>query len=76
MREFGIQPPSRMARNPSVVTGHQKAAVVDPGGWFAGIGTTVYNQDTTYPQNQYPFFSRGSLFTPVAEPVAVCGLPS
>ena len=36
-----------------------------PGGWFAGIGTTVYNQDTTYPQGLYRFFSRGSFFTPV-----------
>jgi hypothetical protein len=26
-----------------------------PGGWFAGIGTTVYNQNTTYAQGTTPF---------------------
>jgi len=34
-----------------------------PGGWFAGIGTTVYNQDTTYPAGAYQYFQRGSFFT-------------
>ncbi len=37
-----------------------------PGGWFAGIGTTVYNQDTTYAQGVAIFYRRGTFFTPVA----------
>jgi hypothetical protein len=36
-----------------------------PGGWFAGIGETVYNQNTTFAQRNNLYYVRGSLFEQV-----------
>jgi hypothetical protein len=35
------------------------------GGWFAGIGETVYNQDTAFAQRSNLFFQRGAFFEPI-----------
>ena len=40
-----------------------------PGGWFAGVGTTVYNQDTMYAQGTNVYFQHAGSF------VAVAGTP-
>ena len=36
-----------------------------PGGWFAGVGETVYTQTTTFAQRSNLYFVRGSLFEQV-----------